>query len=355
MEKCIELAKSGRGFVTPNPMVGAILTNGKGEIVSSGAHLKFGGNHAEVNCINAYGANSKDFSNLTLYVNLEPCSHFGKTPPCVDLIIQKGIKKVVIAMADPNPKVSEEGIEKLGNAGVEVTVGVLENEAKELNCIYIKNITTGKPYIAIKTAVTLDGKIATLNGSSKWITSESARNEVQRMRGNFDAVMSGSGTILKDNPNLNCRIEGQKSPIRIIFDRDAKIETSANVFKDDGAKKIWVTNKNPKIPKDTEILSFKNFDSLFKDLYKMGIYSILVEAGSALNSAVINAQEADFLYQFVAPKILGRGLGFVDGIEVEDINLAQKLENVEIYSYPPDILLTGKFVYNDCNSMGNNL
>lgn len=340
MKKCLALAKKGMGKVAPNPMVGALLTNEDGKIVASGAHLKYGSNHAEVNCINSY---SGDFSKLTLYVSLEPCSHTGKTPPCVDLIIKKGIKKVVIAAIDPNPKVAGRGIEKLKMAGVEVVVGVLENEAKELNKVFIKNITTQKPYVAIKTATTLDGKIATKNGSSKWITGELARGEVQKLRGSFDAIISGSGTILADNPSLNCRINGKKSPIRIIFDRSGKVSTNLNVFKNDGVRKIWITNKTTQAPTDVEILKFENFNKLLCDLYNLKIYSVLIEAGSGLNSAFIKAGEVDFLYQFIAPKILGAGIGFMDGILTDCINDAKKLKNIQIKKFEPDILLTGEF------------
>lgn len=340
MKKCLTLAKKGMGKVAPNPMVGALLVDKNGKVVASGAHLKYGESHAEVNCINSYNG---DFSNLTLYVSLEPCSHAGKTPPCTDLIIKKGIKKVVIATIDPNPKVAGKGVEILKKTGVEVIVGVLENEARELNKVFIKNITTKKPYVAIKTATTLDGKIATKSGSSKWITGELARGEVQKLRSSFDAILSGSGTILADNPSLNCRIKGKKSPTRIIFDRGGKVPLNSNVFIDDGVEKIWVTNKNTHAPKDTKILKFENFDKLLRDLYCLKIYSILIEAGAGLNSALIKEGRVDFLYQFIAPKILGTGISFMDGISPEYINDAKKLKNIQIKKFEPDILLTGEF------------
>ena len=320
MRECFKLARASTGSVAPNPFVGAVLVDATGKIIARGAHLKYGEAHAEANCINDYLAhNSGDdgnFSNLTLYVNLEPCSHHGKTPPCTDLIIGCGLRKVVIAMLDPNPKVSGRGVKALRNAGIDVSVGVLEDEARALNRVFIKNITTGKPYVAIKTATTLDGKIATPSGSSKWITSEKARNRVKELRGEFDALLSGSGTVLADNPTFK------------------------------GAKKIIIMDRSGKIaPHHDWILvrDFQNFDKLFKELYKQGIYSVLVEAGSGLNSAIIEAGEADFLYQFIAPKIAGRGLGFADGLEISDINLAQKLKNVKITKFPPDILLTCGF------------
>ena len=319
IKECLKLARSGAGYVSPNPLVGAVLVNNKNEIVARGTHLKYGEAHAEVNCINDFlSRGGGDFSNLTLYVNLEPCSHHGKTPPCVDLIIQKKISKVVIAMLDPNPKVMGKGVKALLESGIEVVVGVLEDEAKDLNKVFIKNITTQKPYVAIKTATTLDGKIATLNGSSKWITSEKSRNYVKKLRGEFDALLSGSGTVLADNPTF------KPAKRVIILDREGKTTPSED----------WVLIKD-----------FDNFDKLLKDLYNQGVYSLFVEAGSGLNSALIEANEVDFLYQFIAPKIAGKGLGFCDGIEISDINFAQKLKNIKIKKIDPDILLTGEFVY----------
>ncbi len=311
------MARSGAGYTAPNPLVGAVLVNSNGEIVARGAHLKYGEAHAEINCFNNFEhSGGKNFSNLTLFVNLEPCSHQGKTPPCTELIIKKGVKKVVVAMADPNPLVSGKGIKALRDAGIEVETGVLEKEAKELNRVFIKNITTQKPYVAIKTATTLDGNIATLNGSSKWITSESARKYVRKLRAEFDALMTGSGTVLADNPTF---------------------KPAKNIFVIDRQKKI-----DPR-PNMTLIRDFESFDILFKKLYKNGVYSLLVEAGSGLNSEIIKAGEVDFLYQFIAPKIMGHGLGFADGIEIFDINSALKLKNLKVKNFTPDILITGEF------------
>jgi len=327
IRKCIELAKKGKGDVSPNPMVGAVLVNNQGEEVSCGYHEKYGEAHAEVNCLKNVSAEG-----LTLYVNLEPCSHFGKTPPCADLIIEKSIKKVVIGAKDPNPEVCCSGIKKLQEAGIEVISGVLENECETLNKVFFKNMKTQKPFVAIKTATTLDGKIATSTGSSKWITSENAREEVQKLRSEFDAILTGSGTVLADNPSLTVR-NGNKSPIRIIIDRENKVPKNSKVFNDDGVKVI-------------HIVDFKSPDELFKELYKDGITSVLVEAGSGLNSALIRAKEVDWLYQFIAPKILGGGKSFVEGFEIEDINDCVKLEFQEIVQFSPDVMLSVKIRYN---------
>ena len=228
MLKCLKIAKKGMGHVLPNPMVGAIVYDeAKKEIISVGYHQKYGQAHAEVNAIKNANGNTKG---KTIIVNLEPCSHYGKTPPCADLIIESGFKKVVIAMSDPNKKATG-GIEKLMKAGIEVVCGVLEQEAKELNKVFIKNIIQKKPYIMLKTATTLDAKIALENGKSKWITNEKSRNFVQKLRSEYQAIMSATGTILADNPRLNTRLKGKKSPIRIIFDPNNKIPLDFNVFK----------------------------------------------------------------------------------------------------------------------------
>lgn len=320
IKECFKLAIKGKNLVAPNPMVGAVLVNQNDEIVANGAHLKCGEAHAEVNCINDFILRGgQNFSELTMYVNLEPCAHYGKTPPCTDLIIEKGVKRVVIAMLDPNPKVCGNGVMALQDAGVEVEIGVLEDEAAEFNKIFIKNVTTKKPYVAIKTATTLDGKIATLSGSSKWITSLKSRLYVKKLRSEFDALLSGSGTVLADNPSF--------LPAKNVFIIDREKKLSSN-------------------PNFNIINDFKDFDTFFKELYKIGIYSVLVEGGSGLNSAIIKAGEADFFYQFIAPKILGKGLGFADGLLPDSVDSAIVLKNIKMRNFSPDVLLTAEFRYN---------
>ncbi len=344
MRKCFALAKKGKGQVEPNPYVGAIVYDEeKHEIISSGYHQKYGENHAEVNAIK----NASDTKNKTLIVNLEPCSHFGKTPPCADLIIKSGFKKVVCAMVDPNPKVRNNGIKKLKDAGIEVVLGVLEEEAKELNKVFIKNILYKKPYVMLKTATTLDGKIALLNKKSKWITNELSRNEVQKLRSSYQALMSASGTILTDNPHLNVRIKNKKSPIRIIFDPNNKIPSNYNVFSDDGVRIILVNNKRIKLKKNIEQIPFSSFDELFRTLYDMKIYSIMVEGGAGLNSLLLKNNEVDEINQFIAPKIFGKGIDFAHDIELNQINEAYELENIKIKRYGDNFLINGKIKKED--------
>jgi len=340
MRKCINLAKKSKGKNFPNPFVGAIVYDEeKDEIISVGYHEKCGKNHAEVNAINNANGNTK---NKTIVVNLEPCSHYGKTPPCADLIIKSGFKKCVIAMLDPNKKASG-GIKKLKDAGIEVVVGVLENKAKDLNKVFIKNIIFKKPYIALKTATTLDGKIALENGKSKWITNERARYEVQKLRSEYQAIMTASGTVLADNPMLNVRLKNKKSPIRIIFDPNNKLSLKSNVFNNDGNRIILINNQKLDLPSHIEQIKFENdFNKLFKVLYEMNIYSIMVEAGCGFNSLLLKEKEADEIFHFMAPKIFGCGKSFVNDFQTEEIDNCIKLENIKIKQLDDNILINGK-------------
>ena len=219
MQKCIELAKKAEGMTSPNPLVGCVVTDEFDNIIATGYHKKYGENHAERDAL----LKIKSGEGETLYVNLEPCSHQGKTPPCTDIIIEKKIKNVVIGMLDPNPEVS--GIQKLKDAGISVSTGVLEEDCKKLNEIFIKNIEQKKTFVAIKTATTLDGKIATSTGSSKWITSEDARAEVKNIRNRYDAILTSSSTITADNPTMTHRK-------KIILDRELKTNPKSKIYQD---------------------------------------------------------------------------------------------------------------------------
>lgn len=347
MKKCFELAKKGGLNVLPNPMVGALIVKDE-KIISTGFHKKIGEFHAERNAILNCGENPEGG---TLYVNLEPCSHFGKTPPCADLIIEKKIKKVVYSTKDPNPKVN--GAKKLKDAGIEVIDGVLEEEGKELNKVFIKNILKGLPYVAIKTATTLDSKVATVCFNSKWITGESAREEVMRLRSSYQAIMTGSNTVKADNPKLTSRIEGGINPVRIIMDRSGKLSPRANVFKKDGTRVIVVSNSDKKYPKHVEKIPFKNMKNLMKTLFNMGIYSILVESGGKLNSVFIKEKLVDEIYHFIAPKILGGGIDFVSGLDPVKMSDSISAKNLKIEKFGDDILLNYKLVYD--KKKGGNL
>lgn len=356
MKKCIALAKKGEGFVSPNPLVGAVVLDKNNKMVGYGWHKKYGEPHAEVNAINMAKDNGADIRGGTVIVSLEPCSHFGKTPPCADLIINEGLKKVVVGCVDPNPKVAGNGIKKLQKAGIDVMVGVLEKECQNLNEIFIKNQTEQMPFVAIKTATTMDGKIATKTGSSKWITSEKSRIEVQKLRNKYDAILTGSGTVLTDNPSLTCRIKNGRNPIRVIIDSKAKIPLNSKVFNEDGTQILWVVSndvdvskypKNIKIIKCPTIAKKIDLNFLVGELYNQGVRSILVEAGGLLNGEFLKQNLVDKIYQFIAPKILGdeKGKNFVEGFDVVDINdsLMLEIENVKVFL--PDVLLEARVLY----------
>lgn len=341
MRKCIKLAKKANGKNMPNPFVGAVIYDEKEDkIISGGYHKKYGQEHAEVNAINNACGNLKGH---TLIVNLEPCSHFDKTPPCADLIIKSGIKKVVVAMADVNPIVRNNGIKKLQNANIEVILGVCQKEAEELNKVFIKNILQKKPYVMLKSAVTLDGKIALNNKKSKWITNEKSRYEVQKLRSSYQAIMSASGTILADNPNLNVRLNNKKSPQRIIFDPNNKIPLDYNVFRQDGVRIILINNQKIKTPKHIEQITFSgDFDELFKKLYEAGIYSIMVEAGCGFNSELFKAGEVDEVNIFYAPKIFGSSFGFTGGFDFQEIDECIEIKDMKIKQIEDNFLINGK-------------
>ncbi len=345
IKKCFILAKKGKQDAPPNPLVGCVITDKDNSIIAEGCHKKFGENHAERNALLNF--DGKCPAGCTLYVNLEPCSHYGKTPPCADLIIEKGIKKVVISMKDPNPLVSGAGIKKLQDAGIEVISGILENEAKELNKFFIKNITQKKPYILIKTAVTLDSRIALENGQSKWITDDFSRYQVMKLRSDYQAIMTGSGTVLADNPSLTARIKNGRNPIRIVLDRDGKIPLEFNVFKDNVEKIFVVTNSNNKYPSHIQKINFKDYDSLFKQLYDLGVYNMLVEAGAGLNSSIIASNEADEIVVFMAPKIFGGGMSFLNGFGFNKLNECIKLKDFTCKKLKNDILINAKFLYDN--------
>ena len=250
MKKAIELAKKGVGKVNPNPLVGAIIVK-EGEIIGEGYHEKYGEAHAEVN---AFKSLKEDPSGATLYVTLEPCSHYGKTPPCVDMIIENKINKVIIGMIDPNPLVAGNGVNKLIAAGIEVKSGILEDECKKLNEIFIKYIITKKPYVVLKAAMSLDGKIATKTGESKWISCEESRLQVHELRNKLSGIMVGINTVITDNPELTCRTQNENDPVRIIVDSSLRIPLDSKVLKNKDGKTMIATTKKADLKKMQALL-----------------------------------------------------------------------------------------------------
>lgn len=335
MKKCIKLAKNGEGQTSPNPMVGCVVLDKNENEISTGYHHKYGDNHAERDAL--LKLHNGEEKGGTLIVNLEPCSHHGKTPPCADLIIERGLKKVVIGMQDVNPIVAGNGINKLQKAGIEVISGIMEEECKKLNEIFIKNMTQNKCFIAIKTATTLDGKIATSNGSSKWITSSAAREKVKEIRNCYDAIMTTSSTILADNPTMLHRK-------KIILDRRLKTNLEAPIYKNG---EIYLFNETLDMFEGgvnfikTPVKANKlDLEFVFERAYELGIKSILIESGGILNGSAL--KYADKIYHFIAPKITGdnSSLSCFNFQKINDINNSLNFEIVSIEHFEPDILLT---------------
>lgn len=335
MKKCIELAKQAQGETSPNPLVGCIVLNDIGEIISTGYHKKYGENHAERDAL----LKLDDAKNCTLIVNLEPCSHYGKTPPCADLIIEKGVKRVVYGMKDVNPIVAGNGLKKLIDAGIEVIGPILEDECRKLNEIFIKNQVEHKTFVALKTATTIDGKIATSTNDSKWITSDLAREEVRNIRKRYDAILTSSSTILADNPTMEHKC-------KVILDRKLKTNSQMTIYKQ-GKIFVFHSLKNQSSLSNnnlqyiyTPIVNNKlGIEFILDELYKRGIMSVLIEAGGKLNGSFL--PYIDRLYHFVAPKILGdnNGKSCFYGKDVEKISNCTNLNFESVELFPPDILV----------------
>lgn len=348
----IEIAKKGEGSVSPNPLVGCVITK-ENRIIGAGYHQKFGEEHAEINAINSA---TESLEGATLYVNLEPCSHQGKTPPCVDRIIEEKIKRVVIGTLDVNPLVSGNGVRKLKRAGIDVKVGVLEKECLELNKFFFKNIVKKIPYITLKAAQTLDGMIADKNHFSEWISSEASRKYVHTLRSKYDAVLIGSNTAKIDDPKLTVRMVEGRNPYRIVLDSGLKLNPDLKLFRlNDDKKTILVTttenqskkNKIQKFEKHKVDLIFvkKNKNSridllsLLKKLSKRGISSLLVEGGSKTFSSFIKQDLFDDIFLFVTPKILGDGIKTFSELSYKNLKSAMKLRIIKSDLIGDDILL----------------
>ncbi|MBV5326897.1 MAG: bifunctional diaminohydroxyphosphoribosylaminopyrimidine deaminase/5-amino-6-(5-phosphoribosylamino)uracil reductase RibD [Chlorobium sp.] len=316
MNRCFELALQGSGMVSPNPMVGSVIVH-NGEIVGEGYHERFGGPHAEVHAIASVG-NAEVLQNSTLYVNLEPCSHFGKTPPCADLIFAKRIPRVVIGCRDPHEKVAGKGIERLTAAGVQVTEGVLMPEALKLNEAFIKSCTVGLPFVTLKLAQTLDGKIATAGGASRWITGEESRTQVHRLRCNCDAVVVGEATVQADDSELTVRHCAGRNPLRVLLDRRLSLFADARIFSTEAATLVFTTRASScsvkaeqlrkrgveviGVDEDATGLDLKR---ILQELHRRGIISLLVEGGSRLSASFLGAALVDKLLVFIAPRLFG--------------------------------------------------
>ena len=357
MLRAIQLAKKGEGWTNPNPMVGAVIVK-DGRIIGEGYHKKCGELHAERNAIASLIESAEG---ATIYVTLEPCCHYGKTPPCTEAIIEQKIKKVVIGSRDPNPKVAGKGAQILRESGITVVQDFMREECDRLNPVFFHYITTKTPYVVMKYAMTLDGKIATKTGASKWITGETARQEVQHMRHRYMGIMAGIGTVLADDPMLNVRVEGWKSPVRILCDSslriplDSQIVRSAKEYRTIVAYAGREENEEitEKITKKIEQLHAKGVDTVCCpdekgqiDLKKLmtylgneGIDSILLEGGGTLNDSALRAGIVKEVHCFIAPKLFGgkNSKTPVEGIGIGLPSEALKLKCTDICRIGEDI------------------
>ena len=358
MRMALCLAEKARGRTSPNPMVGAVVVK-NGHVVSRGYHRKAGEPHAEAIALKRAGSAAKG---ATLYVTLEPCSHTNKrTPPCTPLVIQSGVKRVVIAMIDPNPRVSGGGIKTIRKSGIKLVTGVLEAEARKLNEAFIKHVTTKTPFVTLKIAQTLDGKIATASGESKWITGEEAREAGRTLRDINDAILVGINTVLKDNPSLTARIPGGRDPIRVIVDSRLRIPLNAKVLiQKSQAKTMVATLSNvpeSKIKKlqdiGAEVLTIKSalgrvdLQDLMKKLGKKDIMNVLIEGGAEVNASALKSSIVDKIVMFIAPTIMtGKdSLCSIGGISPKKIGHAIKLRNVTSCFVGQDLMLEGYIRY----------
>lgn len=351
MRRALRLAEKGRGRTSPNPMVGAVLIR-EGQVIGEGFHAKAGEPHAEILALSRAGDQARG---ATLYVNLEPCSHQGRTPPCAPEVIQAGVKRVVVGMEDPNPLVKGRGLEMLRNAGLDVAVGILESDCKRLNESFIKYISTRQPFVILKIAATLDGKIATAQGESKWITGEQSRKLVQRLRNGSDGILVGIGTILKDDPLLTPRIKGGRNPFRVVLDSQLRIPDQARVLEKTPERTILVTSaraSDQKIEeckkKGIQVLILDtvegriNLQTLLFRLGEMGITSLLVEGGSEVNGSFLREGLMDKILLFFSPKLLGgQALEMFGGRGVEKLEDAYQIDHIKVKKVGEDLLIEG--------------
>jgi len=357
MHRALTLAGLARGRTSPNPLVGAVVVK-DGKIIAEGYHKKAGEPHAEIHALDAAG---EDAQGSTLYVTLEPCCHWGRTPPCTDAISKSGIVHVYVAHLDPNPKVAGKGIKELEKSGIKTTVGVCAEAAETLNEIYIKHISTGYPFVILKTAMSLDGKIATSTGESQWITSESSRVKAHEIRDQVDAIVVGIGTILSDNPTLTTRLPNKKGkdPIRIVLDSHARTPLTARVINPDSLRRVIIA-VTPQAPEEkiaqlkkrgVEVIVIPDkdgrvcFKTLMKTLGERGITSVLVEGGGKVNASVLESGLVDKVMCFIAPKFIGgrQAPGIIDGDGIKRLKDAPDLQRLTVTQLDKDLLIEGYF------------
>jgi len=358
MRRALKLAEKGWSRTRPNPLVGCVIVRDD-EVIAEGYHEALGRAHAERAAIEQARLHGIELTGATLYVNLEPCSHFGRTPPCADLIIENRLARVVVAMEDPNPLVAGRGIQSMRTAGIEVTTGVLEADAQRLNEIFIKHITTGKPFVMLKAAISVDGKIATHTGESKWISGAQSRKLVHRWRSRTAAILVGINTVLQDNPSLTTRLHGKKDldPARIIVDSTGRLTPQHRVFNPDSKAPVIVATTSAINPLKAEQLKQAgatllvldgpdgevDLKALIDQLGESGIDSILLEGGGRLNEAFLRAGLVDKILLFMAPKIIGgsASIACFHGEGTEHLAEAITITDMTVTPVGDDFLIEG--------------
>ena len=361
MDRALALARRGAGGVSPNPLVGAVLVGPDGEAWGEGWHGRYGGPHAEVWAVR--DAESRGYADrlgeATLYVTLEPCSHHGKTPPCADLVVERGVPRVVVAHEDPHREVAGRGIARLRAAGVEVRVGAREREARRLNEAFLTHVRTGRPLVTLKTAATLDGQVATASGDSRWVTSPESRARVHALRAEADAVLVGAGTARTDDPSLTVRDaplgEGQSQPLRVVLDRLGALPPTLRLFTDGAAPTLAVVAEAARPAYDAALLRVPEADGhldLGAVLDRLGageglpdgvrkVQSLLVEAGPGLATALLHQDLIDRVLWFVAPKLVGAGTPAVGDLQISRMADALTFTEAVWAVVGPDALLVG--------------
>lgn len=385
MRMALDLARQGEGKVSPNPMVGCVVVK-DGRVIAKGYHEKYGGFHAERNALLHC---TEDTQGAELYVNLEPCCHHGKTPPCTDIILQKKISKVYVGCLDSNPKVAGKGVAILRDHGVQVETGILEEECRELNEVFFHYMEKHMPFVAMKYAMTLDGKIACETGDSRWVTGEEARSYVQRMRNRYRGIMAGIGTVQIDNPLLNCRMQGGRNPVRIVCDTCLRIPRDSQVVQTAGEietivawnpraardfRQLQDTKASDALSGDNKIKALEQMEEtveyltskgivllesplkkegekpeldlreLFGQLGTQGIDSILLEGGGTLNASVLRENLVQRVYAFIAPKLVAGAdaKSPIEGRGILRMKDAVELQDIEVVSFGSDICISGR-------------
>ncbi|MCK5761035.1 MAG: bifunctional diaminohydroxyphosphoribosylaminopyrimidine deaminase/5-amino-6-(5-phosphoribosylamino)uracil reductase RibD [Candidatus Delongbacteria bacterium] len=356
MRIALKEALKGKGKVSPNPLVGAVLVK-NGKIIGKGAHLKFGDDHAEINAFNNCSGSP---IGADLYVTLEPCDHYGKTPPCTKRIIEEKIARVFIATLDPFKKVNGKGADKLKKAGILVNVGILEQEAKKINESFIHYERTGTPFILLKSAVSLDGSIATDTGDSKWISCDKSREYVHKLRNDYDAVLVGKETVKKDDPELTVRMVKGVNPKRVVIDNDLSLDIKHKIFSDENKNNtIILTSKDRDLSQKETILGnqgitvlkintvngYLNLNEAMKKLGKLGITSMIVEGGGFTASMFLKEKLVNRINLFIAPLIIGSSKKLIDNLGIDEISNAIKITDKQVSKFDEDILIDGLVEY----------